>query len=268
MDAVNFNTHSFSPYLAKSLGLKDAIWLQHIYHWLKHNRGKGSNFYDGNWWTYNTRKGFSEYFEYLTEDDIRGIVERLEKKEIITTGNYNKIPYDKTKWYALTKKGWQLLNDTIGEFPQSSGESTKSSGFITKSKAGNSPTYTNSKTSLTQFSLSEMENFAREREFKIDVKKFYDWCINEGTLKGNWKNIMVKWAAKPENKIKIIISDKEGLRRKYLRGAILKAINVTADYESYFKWANIENNTIFVTDKRALQYKKNLDKIGIKIELK
>lgn len=61
--------------------------------------------------------------------------------------------------------------------------------------------------SKTKLSLSEMENFwkeLKEREkfnFEIDVKKFYDWCIDED-LKISWKNAMKTWASKERNQIK------------------------------------------------------------------
>lgn len=166
MNNINYNTHSFSPQLAKLYGFQSAVLLQHLYHWLKHNKGKNKNFHDGNWWTYNTRKGFAEYFEYLSEDQIRGAISKLKSRGIIITGNYNKIPYDKTTWYSLTKEGWQLFNDTIGENPQSNGECTQSSGGNPQSKDDKSPTYTNSKTISKQSS-----SYKDEKEEVKDLKE-------------------------------------------------------------------------------------------------
>lgn len=202
---ANFNTHSFSPQLAKAFGLKDAIFLQHIYYWLKHNKGKNKNFFDENWWTYNTQKGFAEYFEYLTPDDIRGITDRLKKKQIIITGNYNKSPYDRTVWYSLTEKGWELFNDKIREIPKSSGgnpesdgDSTKSNrdkdnskGDKTKSKIDNSQNNTNSNTSLnnsnTIFSLDEIKKYFSDNNLKSDPEEFFDFYEEIGWKKGKNK---------------------------------------------------------------------------------
>lgn len=305
----NFNTHSFSPHLAKVFGLKDSIFLQHIYYWLKHNKGKGKNFHDGNWWTYNTRKGFSEYFEYLTEDDIRGIVERLKKREVLITGNYNKSPYDKTAWYSLTEKGWQLFNDMIGEFPQSKGESTQSYGEVTKSngeqsrskgdkddsRSDNSPTYTNSKTSIKQTSLSKIPKVrtleeciahAEKEKYSIDVSKFHKYWYGdpEDPPKRGMAKLMMSWASKPENQIiakditiQKSLKSEESAEVKKLREVIKGAIcrdneKGYLDHQELFAGKPIEKTSsgfvIKVDDERALKYQEVFRKIKVNIEVR
>ncbi len=120
------------------------------------------------------------------------------------------------------------------------------------------------------FSLSEMESYARERNFNIDVKAFYDWCCNEEKLKRNWKNIMTKWAAKPENQIKPAVSKMERVAKESpeIIATRDKIKFLVGNAWQYFMDHNIENNTIYVTDTRALQYQPALEKIGIKIEMK
>lgn len=193
----NFNTHSFSPHLAEKYGWKDAVFLQHIYYWVKHNKGKGSNCHDGNWCTYNTRKGFAEYFRYLTEDDIRGVIDRLKKKNMIIT-NYNKVSWDKTTWHALTEFSLQLFGDTIEEIhqskgysPKSAGDNTVSSGEKAKSKKDDSPDNTNSKTSIKQFLSSSPEEkkeilkkIWEEQKLKSSYEKYF--IFRE---KSSWKGV-------------------------------------------------------------------------------
>lgn len=302
-EVQNFNTHSFSPYLAERFGWKDAVFLQHIYYWVKHNKGKRSNCHDGNWWTYNTRKGFAEYFRYLTEDDIRGVIDRLKEKKMLLIGNYNKIPWDKTAWYALTEFSWQLFGDTIGEIPQSKGESPKSSGDKTissgeeaKSKEGNSPDNTNSKTSLNNPnpSLSKTPKFrtleeciahAEKEKYFIDVLKFHKYYygdLNDLPKKGMSK-LMMSWAQKPENQfyekatnVKIVPTEPEEIKkiREEIKVRIYRANyeNGMSDHIAFFQGKPIEKTPsgylIKVDDGRALRYEEVLKQIKVEIEIK
>ena len=55
-------------------------------------------------------KKFSEYFPYLTEKQVRTALSMLEKEGVIKTGNYNKVAFDRTKWYTITKTGNSILH--------------------------------------------------------------------------------------------------------------------------------------------------------------
>ena len=112
------NTHSFSTEIAELLGVDGALMLQHLYFWHQRNEGNGKNFHDGHYWTYNSIKGFSAIFPYLKEYSIRKILEKLEQQEYILTGNYNKVKYDRTKWYCLTTKGLGLLTNSNLSLPK------------------------------------------------------------------------------------------------------------------------------------------------------
>ena len=112
------NTHSFSTEIAEQLGVEGALMLQHLYFWHQRNEGNDKNFHDDHYWTYNSIKGFSAIFPYLKEYSIRKILEKLEQQEYILTGNYNKVKYDRTKWYCLTTKGLGLLTNQNLSIPK------------------------------------------------------------------------------------------------------------------------------------------------------
>lgn len=111
-------THQFDTEIAKQYGISEAILLNHFYFWLCKNRANEKGFNDGLWWTYNSVKAFSEIFPYMTEYQISRALKSLEDKGLLITGNYNKAKYDRTKWYAMTEKAWQLFNDSISGFQQ------------------------------------------------------------------------------------------------------------------------------------------------------
>lgn len=103
--------HSFDIDIAKRYGIQPAILLKNIYFWIEKNRANDKNFYDGYYWTYNSKKAFAELFPYMTARQIEYALQKLIDDDLIITGNYNKLAYDRTLWYAITKKGYSILQN-------------------------------------------------------------------------------------------------------------------------------------------------------------
>ena len=97
--------HSFDIEIATRFGLIEAILLNNIWWWVEKNRANESNYYDGNYWTFNSTKAFAELFPYVSQKQIQNALKRLISEGILITGNYNKSVYDRTLWYAFTEKG-------------------------------------------------------------------------------------------------------------------------------------------------------------------
>lgn len=93
--------HSFNVEIAKKYGVEGAIIIEHLYFWIQKNKVNDKNFHDGRYWTYNSKKAFTEIFPYWTERQLERIIGNLKKDGAILTGNYNKVAYDRTTWYAL-----------------------------------------------------------------------------------------------------------------------------------------------------------------------
>jgi hypothetical protein len=92
---------------------------------------------------HNTRQEWQNIYPYITESRIRRALANLESRGLIKSGNYNKVKYDRTKWYSLTDKGMQSVGlpplvettngmiesqTTIGEIHQSVVESADDIG--------------------------------------------------------------------------------------------------------------------------------------------
>ena len=101
--------HIFDVDVAMELGINAAIVLENIGFWIKKNEANRTNYYDGYYWTYNTRKAYIELFPYLSEKQIHLVFKKLIEGEYIICGNYNQSKYDRTLWYALTDKGRKIL---------------------------------------------------------------------------------------------------------------------------------------------------------------
>ena len=71
--------HYFDIHIAELYGVNCAVILQNIWHWIKKNEANGTNYYDGNYWTYNSTKAFKELFPYLSQKQIETALKKLQK---------------------------------------------------------------------------------------------------------------------------------------------------------------------------------------------
>lgn len=101
--------HTFDDHIARVIGIEEAIIVHNMYYWIRKNEANGKHFYDGRTWTYNSRSAFSELFIYMSDNAIYRTIASLVKQDIIMKGNYNKLRFDRTCWYAFTDKGLSML---------------------------------------------------------------------------------------------------------------------------------------------------------------
>lgn len=84
--------------LATQIGLYESLVLQQVSIWLK----SSSHIHDGKYWIYKTAKEMQEEsFSYLSEETVRRTLQSLETMGYILVGNFNKVGFDRTKWYAI-----------------------------------------------------------------------------------------------------------------------------------------------------------------------
>ena len=58
--------------------------------------------HNGYRWTYASVTGIQKaLFPFLNEKTIRKVIKKLQSRNLILTGNFNKKGYDKTRWYAI-----------------------------------------------------------------------------------------------------------------------------------------------------------------------
>lgn len=131
--------HNFDTDIAEMYGLLESILLNHIYYWVEKNRANNTNFYDGNYWTYNSTRAFNELFPYVSERQIKNALKHLREEGILITGNYNKSSYDRTLWYALSEKGLSIVQKCPMESTSHADESCKNVRPIPDNKPNNKP---------------------------------------------------------------------------------------------------------------------------------
>ena len=85
------------PGLALVVGLNEAIILQQLHYWLR----KSAHVQDGRPWVYNTYGQWTEQFPFWSVLTVKRAIKSLEERGIVLSGNYNKHPMDRTKWYTI-----------------------------------------------------------------------------------------------------------------------------------------------------------------------
>lgn len=103
--------HSFNIEVAVKYGMAEAVLLEYMYFWCQKNEANRKNIKDGLAWTYNSIKALCELFPYLTEKKIINTLKHLEDEGLLVSGCFNSNKYDRTKWYAVTKKGKSIYQN-------------------------------------------------------------------------------------------------------------------------------------------------------------
>lgn len=91
---------TISPSLAKKVGVNHAIFLQQMHYWLR----KSKHTHDGHKWVYNSYAEWQKQMPWLTVRGVRKVIGDLEKGGYIVSGNFNRMAFDKTKWYRIDYK--------------------------------------------------------------------------------------------------------------------------------------------------------------------
>ena len=175
--------HSFNIELAKEYGILEAIIINNLFFWIEKNKANNVSYYDGTYWTYNSVKALNELFPYASERKISYALKHLEEEGIIKTGNYNKLAYDRTLWYAFTEKGISILQKCCFHFTKSTNGFYKSDEPIPDINTDINTDNNNNSSSIekrdTIYDFLE-QNFGRTLN-GIELEMIREWDDNELT---------------------------------------------------------------------------------------
>ena len=87
------NRHFFFPQIAETIGVDEAIMLNHLIFWIVVNKKSNQTQHLDRTWTYNSVVDFKPYFPYWSTSQIRRILKSLVDQGIIIEGNFNKIAF-------------------------------------------------------------------------------------------------------------------------------------------------------------------------------
>ena len=208
--------HSFCIEFATDYSVNEALLLENIYFWCKKNEANETNYHDGRYWTYNSVKAFAVLFPYLSSKQISNALKSLETNGFIVSGNYNKSPYDRTKWYAVTEKAdryFDLSKKATSSAPKSKMGNPEKANEIapegepipdinTAINTDEKEIYIEKrprKTTDQPKSKDEAHAFYAEKGYTFDFNAWWDyyesgnWHKANGKPVKNWKQTMTTW---------------------------------------------------------------------------
>ena len=103
--------HSFNVNLAKEYGIEEAVIVNNIYFWIKHNVANDVNKHDGRYWTFNSAKALAELFPYMNEKKIARIISSLADNGIVLKGHFCDNKAIRTNWYSFSDTFLSVLNE-------------------------------------------------------------------------------------------------------------------------------------------------------------
>jgi hypothetical protein len=190
-------THIFDVEIAKEYGVNAAILLQNLGYWIMRNKANETNYFDGRYWTFNSRKAYRELFPYMSERQIDTAFKKLIDNGLVITGNYNKLKYDRTLWYALTQKGECILHfDGMEEVKVWNGEGQNVEPIPDVNTNDNPNVTTKVEKATSRFTpptAREVHDYCQEMGYHINEEKYISYYQSNGWKVG--KNKMKDWKA-------------------------------------------------------------------------
>ena len=103
--------HSFGVELATKHGIAEALLLSYFRYYIEsaEKKQEPDKFHDGRYWTYASTRELARRFPYINRIKLLRAIQHLVDEKLIIKGNFNKLAWDKTSWYAFTEKGLQEL---------------------------------------------------------------------------------------------------------------------------------------------------------------
>jgi len=182
--------HSFDVAIARECGLEAAIVFNHILYWLRANKVKGQNFYEGKTWMYDSYGKMAEFLDYLSPSRIKNAIKSLVDVGLLVKKQMKKKMMDHTNWYSVFSEN--LLMSGSGRFNQSIGrirpiERTSLSNLDRTNSSDRLYTHINTKENnshieevaaapgdeiFSSFDQSNQEDFSSFEQDGCEVEKF------------------------------------------------------------------------------------------------
>ena len=100
--------HSFNINVACIVGERKAILLKEQYGWCLKNLHNDRNIHAGHAWTYNSAKAYAQKFPYWNPKSISRWLKEMENEGWIASANLNKVAFDRTKWYTVNFRRYDM----------------------------------------------------------------------------------------------------------------------------------------------------------------
>ena len=195
--------HSFNVEIATRLNsVEKAVLIENIAFWILKNKSNEKHYHENHYWTYNSANAFAELFPYFKAGKIAKMLKSLEDEGILKSGNFNKISYDRTKWYTIIDKSiakiYKLhLSNLINGFVHLDQAIPDIKPTIKKDINKKKKTF--SKPSLDEVKKYGIEK-SREMNKKFNYLVFFNYYeANDWKGVKNWKQRLVNWLGREKD---------------------------------------------------------------------
>lgn len=200
--------HSFSVDHAKKFGLTEAVLIKNFQFWIEHNIDQRYNYIDGRTWTYISMKELAKNFDYLSEKQVRTAIDRLVAAGVILKGNYNKLSFDKTLWYAFVNesefvKSYDGMVNTFAQMGERDAQMGEAIPYTLNIYSKEDIKKENNKRKRKEFvppTIEEVKAFFREKGYSaslaqraFDYYELGNWHDKNNKPVLNWKLKMSNW---------------------------------------------------------------------------
>lgn len=98
-------------HIAIKYGVDEALFLDSIMFWYRHNRANGLNYHDDRWWTYNSMAAYVELFPWWSGRQLQRIIKSCKEQGALLTANFNTDGRDRTVWYSPSDELLELYGE-------------------------------------------------------------------------------------------------------------------------------------------------------------
>lgn len=216
-------TRKYDTDIAEIVGEKSAAILEYISYWCAQSNEE----HDGRKWIFQSLKNFKEHFPNMSESTIRRCIKKLADEGLIVIGNYNRIPFDKTKWYAsvdeqidvfkMNKSKWSKWTDGCVQNEQFRSVQNEHIRSVQNEQTNTTKEITikrtkeielkNDSTRFKPPTVDEVKAYCLERKNGIDPDRFVDYYTATGWMRGktkmkDWKAAVRTWERKEKEDAK------------------------------------------------------------------
>jgi hypothetical protein len=198
--------YSFDEEVAKIVGVEAAVILDKFTWWIRHNEANGKNFYEGKYWTFNSTKAMEKMFPFFNMWKIGRITKKLIDDGYLVTGNFNKLPFDRTLWYTLSEKGEQLMKCACHDFAESQSDALQKCKMSSSENAQPIPVPTNVKkqfSNIYSYADTKSDTFKEAWRGFVDMRKAKKKPLTDRAVKSIFKKLN-EYASDDETQAKIL----------------------------------------------------------------
>ena len=113
---------TFNSLVAERYGVDVAIIVHSVAFWTLRNEANGRVQADGQGWTYNTYKAWTQIYPFWTRDQVKRILKQARERGALQSQRFNEKGYDRTNWYVVTPEVRRMYG------PDAEGETAPSIG--------------------------------------------------------------------------------------------------------------------------------------------